>query len=328
MKLLREFWKLFRKKKTPRETEHGGETDFGEEINYNSLQESIKPTKKSPPFLRKKREKVHIQVGLDFGTSATKVVFSQLGKRPFRVLNFNHNLPHYPSYCIPSLGCINEKGRLLLGVLAARALLNKEWDTGLQRLKVVVAGKYDNSFKDPSTEEQYYDHFKINNKTAIDPETITALFLAHVIRSARKTIKNITEYRSLDLDFAFNICMPIDHVENSNLKPVFEKIFAWAELIENEWDKSGKDFNPLKAACALEDRPEKSVRKVFAVPEAVASLASYLISLRKKAGLHAVIDLGAGTTDLSICNLFLDSENIKKRATFHGEQLELREFLH
>jgi len=262
-------------------------------------------------IFKKREEKVHIQVGLDFGTSATKVIFSQLGKRPFRVLNFNHNLSHYPSYCIPSLGCINENGSLLLGINAARALLDKEWDTGLQSLKVVVAGKYDDFFKDPSTEEKYYDHFKIHGKKPIAPEMITAVFLAYVIHITRKTIKNFPEYRSLDLDFAFNICMPIDHVENSNLKPVFERIFAWAELIENEWRKSGKDFNPLKAARSLENRFEKTGRKIFAVPESVASFASYLVSLRRRTGLHAVIDLGAGTTDLSICNLFLDSGDIK-----------------
>ena len=105
--------------------------------------------------------------------------------------------------------------------------------------------------------------------------------------------------------------MPIDHIENNNLKAVFEKVFHWAELIEDEWDKSDKGFNPLKAACALENCSINRESKVFAVPEAVASFASYLMSLRKREGLHAIIDLGAGTTDLSICNLFVETGKIK-----------------
>ena len=238
MKSLQAFWKLFRRKTKTTEAEHRENIGFSEQVRLDSSAKSSDLTEKKPSILRKKRKKTHIQVGLDFGTSATKVVFSQLGRRPFRVINFNHQLPNYPSYCIPSLSCIDEKGRLLLGVSAARSLLDKAWDTGLQRLKVVVAGKYDNNFKDPLTEEKYNDHFKFHKQTPIAPEMLTAVFLAYVIRNTRKIIKNFPEYRTFDLDFAFNICMPIDHVENSNLKPVFERIFAWAELIENEWDKS------------------------------------------------------------------------------------------
>lgn len=70
-------------------------------------------------------------------------------------------------------------------------------------------------------------------------------------------------------------------------------------------------LSPMKAANAIGDRSLLKEQKVFAVPEAVASFASYLISLRKRKGLHAIIDLGAGTTDLSICNLFLDAEGLK-----------------
>jgi len=311
MKSLQAFWKLFRRNKRTTEDEHRKKPDIGEKIRSDFLAENRELPEKPPPILRKKKEKVYIQVGLDFGTSATKVVFSQLGRRPFRVLNFNHKLPNYPSYCIPSIGCIGENGRLHLGVSAARSLLNKEWDTGLQRLKVVVAGKYDSSFKDPLTEEKYYGHFKANKISPIAPEILTAVFLAYVIRNSRKIIKSLPEYRDLDLDFAFNICMPIDHVENSRLKTVFEKIFASAESIENEWGKNVKGFDPLKAAHALKNHSRNKESKIFAVPEAVASFASYLISLRKREGLHAVVDLGAGTTDLSICNLFLDTGKIK-----------------
>ena len=311
MKSPQAFWKLFKRRKIQTETERRKKSEIGEQVRPDYSERSQDLKEKPPTILRKKREKVHIQVGLDFGTSATKVAFSQLGRRPFRVLNFNHKLPHYPSYCIPSIGCISENDRLLLGVSAARSLLNKEWDTGLQRLKVVVAGKYDSSFKDPLTEEKYYDHFMAHKRRPIAPEMLTAVFLAYVIHNARKIIRNLPEYRKVDLDFAFNICMPIDHVENSSLKSVFERIFAWTELIENEWEKGDNAFDPLKAARILENKLINKESKIFAVPEAVASFASYLVSLRKREGLHAVVDLGAGTTDLSICNLFVDTEKIK-----------------
>jgi hypothetical protein len=105
--------------------------------------------------------------------------------------------------------------------------------------------------------------------------------------------------------------MPIDHVQNNLLKDVFNRIFYWAELIENEWHKNENGFNPLTAARTLDNSSPKQETKVFAVPEAVASFASYLVSLRKREGLHAIIDLGSGTTDVSICNLYLKNENPK-----------------
>ena len=114
-----------------------------------------------------------------------------------------------------------------MGVSAAKSILNKEWDTGLQRLKVVIAGKYDGSFKDGITEEKYYNHFIVHRHSPIDPELLTAIFLAYVMQNSRKIIRNLPEYRDLELDFAFNICMPIDHLENNHLKSVFEGVYHY-----------------------------------------------------------------------------------------------------
>jgi len=310
MKLLRAFWKLFKKNKI-KNADPQKESGLDNRVKADSLIKNRDLVDKTQQIFTKKTEKVHIQVGLDFGTSSTKVVFSQLGRRFFRALNFNHKLPNFPSYCIPSMGAIGDNDRLLLGVSAAKALLEKKWDNGLQRFKVVVAGKHDSSFKDFLTEQKYNGHFAAHDKKPIEPEMLAAVFLAHMMRKSKKIIKSLPEYRSVDLDFAFNICMPIDHLENNAVKSVFERIFAWAELIELEWWKGEKNFNPLKAARILKNSRISKGNKVFAVPEAVASFASYLVSLRKKEGLHAIIDFGSGTTDVSICNLFLQLENTK-----------------
>jgi hypothetical protein len=311
MKWLQAFWKLFKRKQKRTDIENLNESDSHEKSLIDSSEKVTDQKTKPSPFIIKPKEKVHIQVGLDFGTSSTKVAFKEYAGRTFRVINFNHGLPNYPAYCIPSIGCIDNNGHLQLGVSAAKSIFNKEWDSGLQRLKVVLAGKYDTSFKDVLTEDKYYSHFKVHKQTPIEPDLLTAVFLAYVIRNSRKIIKNMPEYREREIDLAFNICMPIDHYENNVLKSIFEKVFRWAELIEKECDKSNKNFNLLEAAISLEKSPGNFEPRVFAVPEAVASFASYLISLRKREGLHAIIDLGAGTTDLSICNLFIEKENMR-----------------
>jgi len=107
------------------------------------------------------------------------------------------------------------------------------------------------------------------------------------------------------LDLAFNICMPIDHIENNQVKPIFEKIFAWAEAIEVKWPRNGKTSDLFELSGLTENSASYGHpgARVFAVPEAVAEIASYIFSLERTEGLHAVIDFGAGTTDVSIFNL-------------------------
>lgn len=256
------------------------------------------------PLIKTKKEKVHIQVGLDFGTSCTKVVFSQIGRRYARAIDFGFRLPHYPSYCLPSVAAVNDKGRLTLGIEAAQNLLDKTWDAGFQRFKVIVAGQEDSRFSDSYSGERFHEYKKqCRLDDTFTPERMTAIYLAYAMNLCRKIITAQPEYRDVEIDMAFNICMPIDHMQNSRVRSTFESIFDWAERIEQKWPQV-KDKNDLISTSYLVEKERiDNGKRVHAVPEAVASIASYIVSLRKQEGIHAVIDLGAGTTDISICNL-------------------------
>ncbi len=124
------------------------------------------------------------------------------------------------------------------------------------------------------------------------------------MRQARLTIQE--EFPEYEIDLAFNICVPIDHIQNNNVRNIFETILSTAEAIEAEWHDGDLD-NLLKLSKERyrisKYNPHDENTRVFAVPEAVAEVASYLVSLQVRDGLHAVIDFGAGTTDFSIFNL-------------------------
>jgi hypothetical protein len=257
-------------------------------------------------IIHPKKQKVYIQVGLDFGTSATKVAFSQLGRGGTQALNFAHKLESFPDYCLPSVSAIDKKGSLLLGVEAARYLASKEWDSGFQRFKVIVAGKYDENFRDTITEDRFYAYrTKAGYDSSFTAERLTAIYLAYAMVKSRKMIERLSEYKDAEIDFSYNICMPIDHIENNVVRKTFEEIFDWAERIGHKWWSRGDIFDPLATSYDEEKKRSNFEKRVFAIPEAVAAMASYLLSLRKEQGLHAMIDLGAGTTDLSICNLLI-----------------------
>jgi hypothetical protein len=261
---------------------------------------------------RPKKKIINIQVGLDFGTSATKIAYSQVGGRFVRAVIFNHWLPNYPVFALPSVIAFDNQDRLLIGIDAAKHLLDKPWQEGVQRSKMIVAGKYDPSFRESQTEQAFHQYLEIHKKdpAAYTPERLTAIYLAYAMRQARNALKTAPEYQNYDLDIAFNICMPIDHLENNKVKPVFENIFAWAEAIEAGWPQNDKSPDLLELSGHTENsvsfgHPEA---RVFAIPEAVAEIVSYRFSLQQTPGLHAVIDFGAGTTDVSIFNLSLRDE--------------------
>lgn len=256
------------------------------------------------PLIKTKKKKVHIQVGLDFGTSCTKVVFSRVGSRYARAIDFDFRLPHYPSYCLPSVAALNDKGRLTLGIEAAQNLLDKTWDAGFQRFKVIVAGQEDSRFLDSYSRERFHEYKRqCRLDDTFTPERMTAIYLAYAMNLCRKIITAQPEYRDVDIDMAFNICMPIDHMQNNRVRATFESIFEWAERIEQKWAQV-KDKNDLISTSYLVEKERiDNEKRVHSVPEAVASIAAYIVSLRKQEGIHAVIDIGAGTTDVSICNL-------------------------
>lgn len=317
MKSLQEFLKWFKrnfkKDKTP--VKESDKTAYGQEKEPSNITDTALKKEFTPRAITRRKDKVYVQVGLDFGTGTTKIAYTQLGRRGQKVspILFNHNLPHYPPYCLPSLAAFDDKGKLLLGVEAARFLADKPWDSGLRRFKVIVAGKYDRSFDDQVTMELYKKHLSQNsvNHSVCEPECLTAVFLAFTMRQARREIQR--QFSECELDIAFNTCIPIDHIQNNVVRDIFEQILATAETVEKEWQGENNCNELLKIAKEKHKKvkysPSLPDTRLFGVPEAVAEIASYLVSLQVRNGLHAVIDFGAGTTDFSIFNL----ENVRTR---------------
>jgi len=110
------------------------------------------------------------------------------------------------------------------------------------------------------------------------------------------------EYSNRVLDISFNICLPIDYANNNKLLFVFQKIIAASEFIENTHYNLSSNIKYLsevyKSINYIESRT-----KVFEVPETVAEVVSYVTSAGVRSGIHAIIDFGAGTTDISIINV-------------------------
>jgi hypothetical protein len=254
---------------------------------------------------RPKRKPVILQVGVDFGTSTTKIAFRQLSPRgPVRPILFAHELPGVPAFGLPSVAAFDEAGTLRLGVDAAQMLANEPWWQGLRGFKVLLASaERSNGTEKLWKDFQRYAKQHLQNGQPVQPETITSVYLAYVMRQARNQISELPEYSQTDVEFLFNVCVPMEHVESSPALVAFSEALARAEALEKAWPVNADTEWLSDNYVKLQTQSAALATRVFIIPESVAEAASYVSSLRRRPGLHALIDIGAGTTDVSFFNL-------------------------
>lgn len=267
----------------------------------------LKPEKK-PFFIRPSDEFLHIQVGLDFGTNCSKACYSVIGSshKVFPVI-FDYKLSSFPAFVMPSVAMFDSHKRMLIGDQAAVILEDQKWGCGLRNFKTLLAAMDDPSFRDKESEKMFYEHMAEHafDPKEINPYIITAIYIAYLMRTIRKYIANNLKTKKLNL--SFNICIPVDYIVRNHVKIEFENAFALATAIETKWGIGDNDFDPLNIALSLKNEikyDEKDPEtRTFAIPEAVSEVVAYLKSSKKKTGMHALIDFGSGTTDVSIFNL-------------------------
>ena len=247
-----------------------------------------------------------IQVGIDFGTSTTKVAYRQVGiGGVVRPVIFDHALEGVPEFGLPSLAMVDGDGRLLVGVEAAAELRDQSWSEAMRAFKALLVERAEVADGARDLREAFdgyaRDHPVMGQ--VLTPETVSFVFLAYAMREARRHIGALPEYRDSRLEFLFNICLPMEHLESNPARDAFRLILARAECLERDWPLDAgtrwlsEEFNSYVA-----DGPAGTER-VFVIPESVAEAASYVSSLRRRPGLHALVDVGAGTTDVSFFNL-------------------------
>ena len=260
--------------------------------------------------IRRLSQTVRVQVGLDFGTSCTKVMYQRLGpvERVIRPMDFGHGLEDCPAFALPSVAAFDRNGELLLGDVAARRL-GGGWGRGLTRFKMLTAGRHTPRFLDEPLDARFRAYVKLalGSERACPPEVLAATYLAFVMRRVRRYLER--EFDSAELDVRYNTCVPVDQRQNDAVYAVFQRMAAVAQKIEEK----GRDDDTAKTWLerALEFWPQVcydehgAQTRVFLVPEAVAATAGYLTSLARESGLHALVDIGAGTTDVSIFQVSL-----------------------
>ncbi len=227
-------------------------------------------------------------IGLDFGTAFTKVVIGEQRVRyavPFKPFTGRQN-----PFLLPSLlSVINGDGECLLGNSTDSAHV-------IDNIKMRLIER------------------DFSNET----KTHCAAFLALVLRYSRgwllHTHRNV--YKRRRLNWYINIGLPTDSYDDTDLVDAYGEIvrMAWAisvlpgpislsrirTYIDADYDEAPFP-EPYKSRLLHPDF-------INTYPEFAVQLAGYVRSPRRQESLHMLIDVGAGTLDVTTFNVFKNSD--------------------
>lgn len=258
-----------------------------------------------------------ITIGFDLGTSSCKVAYafrSGPNSGTPKIIDFKHGLKEYESYLYPSIMAWDDNC-LLSGIDAAKHIEGSTEDNGIRNLKCLAIldcndTSYINNILEISPKlKNKYDEFNIQltNKGLYSKEYKPSHFLATFLAIALSHIKiKLVMDESIDISqciFNYNICIPIDFITNNPLYAHFNKIFAVSDQLMKEFNELSNPTEILKRAVELSNSDityDEENSLIIGIPEATAEISGYLKFFPKNNKYHGLIDIGAGTTEISI----------------------------
>lgn len=268
------------------------------------------------------KEKRLINVGVDLGTSYTKVSFRDLVEDESYLIPLRPTRDGYERYILPSTVGL-ARGRLQFGL----ETLSEEQE-GLRVFRsfktclACLAGIVDCRGCEPQYlgREDKRGRFKQAGFGELSSLEIAAYYLAYVMGYAKQYVTELYPVQRLDLSFNFNTAIPIAHLESGATRDLFERA-AWigarmAGYLPQDvtWEGARSFFNFLKSRPV----PDESVRNSFVLPEPVAAVIAFLNSPAADDGLYAIADCGAGTTDVSFFRRFTAGLGKEPRLSFYN----------
>ena len=226
---------------------------------------------------------VGINLGIDFGTSFTKVCFRDIGAEESGIVAVGKAKGEA---LLPSVVVLGDGGQLFLGDDAASVRRPIE----ISYLKMRLAGT-------PIGDElPTFDGIDLNSATYI--RALAAWFLASVILRSQEWMRKSEKDRLRNRTpvWSANVGVPVEHYDSDLLK-VFEEVLgvAW------QWVKNAKIPATIQDAVseyvpAAQSLAEQ-ITDFHAVPEIAAAVQSFVMSREAVPGFYVYFDIGGGTVD-------------------------------
>ncbi|MEW5764470.1 MAG: hypothetical protein ACOYXN_02015 [Acidobacteriota bacterium] len=246
------------------------------------------------------REERELVIGLDYGTSRTKVILRDMALRRSIAVPFAEYASDGNPYLLPSKMHVDSNGTF--------SLSSRESSVIVRDPKVKL-------MEGPDKE------VPLSTLGTIPARGLTMAYLALVLREvlAWFEAEQAAIYRNIDIIWEVNVGIPARSYDESALKSAFQEASGAAWLLAAsgnpiDWRTVTAVSSALRdGSCpdlaytggGLVSAANRDPERVKVRPEIVAEVLGYARSSHRKDGMHLMVDVGASTLDVSCFRLHL-----------------------
>jgi hypothetical protein len=223
---------------------------------------------------------VDVVIGLDFGTSCTKVVVGTPYEQERAFLVPFKGFAHYSNLFLLPTHISSEGNYFYLPKTGGKGSFT---DLKLKLIRTIAS----------PDDERHYEH--------------AVAYLALVFRFVRTWFINTykTVFDDCELTWHANVGVPSATFENDDLTEVYHKAVLTAWLVSmREGDVTRKLVSEVTESLHSGNLAADQTIDLAVFPEVAAEVAGYARSEHRQEGLHLMVDVGAGTMD--ICGFLLN----------------------
>jgi hypothetical protein len=311
----------------------GSSRQVDEQISKSGIEESKRSDQDSSPSRRRRlaeklsrlssiqpppspRRPVPITLGIDLGTSSTKVVWREVDSDRAHPLCFGGRENILDDYLLPTVVAF-DGSHLAAGTDTQNFLDANPRAEKFSNFKMCLACvSSEKSECNPERCSLSQWRPLLAKSRSGDPipsdmavEAVCALHLGKVISLSKKIVQDKLRSRGVDapIRWTINMAAPVEHMGEKSVLDAFERVLKAGELMEPIFSEESGPREFYDLLDCYEDARTLSAKRdqdCFVYPEIAAEVASMYLSRSARDGLYAFLDVGAGTLDASIFRLY------------------------
>lgn len=236
-----------------------------------------------------------LNLGIDFGTSFTKVCFRDVARDRSEIVTFMDEMTRLEEALIPSKIGILSDGRLIAGLTAS------EWkqyeDQAQTSVKFIKMRLADMDLPQDNESWRLEKIPELENPETV--ENLCAYYLSRIIVRAQTWIRNnkLELVINHTIGWSANVGVPVEYYDSPALKR-FQKVLSLAWLLTNEPQTEEMTMQNLRDRMQpLRARLEVTQIDCHAIPEIAAEAWALINSREVDTGFYVLFDVGDGTLD-------------------------------
>ncbi|MCU0549775.1 MAG: hypothetical protein MUC48_10555 [Leptolyngbya sp. Prado105] len=261
-------------------------------------------------------EELSLNLGIDFGTSFTKVCFRDMVNNQSEIVTFTDEVTHLEEALLPTKIGILSDGTLITGLTASEwQRYDDQVQTTVEFVKMRLA-----AFDLP----QYAGSWQLAHLPQVSQaeavENLCAYYLSRVIIRAQAWIRRNKPELIVNqkIDWSANVGVPVEYYDSKAIER-FRKTLSLAWLLSNEPQTEPITLENLQDCLKpLRAKLQHPASNCHAIPEISAEVWSLINSREVDAGFYVLFDVGDGTLDGSAFRYWND-DGEKKVDFFAGK---------